>query len=82
MQVVTDSLPTQILRAPTPHSYKTDPWLTGYHEPAFTERSILFSAFWICALCFLRELLAEQYWGLKLFWMQGMCSHFDVPKRP
>ena len=46
LKVVTDSLPTQIPRAPNPHSHKTDPWVTGYHEPPFTARSILFSAFW------------------------------------
>ena len=46
MPVVTDSLPTQISRAPAHPSHKTYPWLTGDHEPIFTARNILFSASW------------------------------------
>ena len=32
--------------------------------------------------CFLREPLDERGWGLRLAWMQGMCSLFDAQNRP
>ena len=36
----------------------------------------------MCALSFIREPLAEWVHGLRLAWMQGMCSLFDAPNRP
>ena len=36
----------------------------------------------ISALCFLWEPLPERGWGLRLAWMQGMCSLFYAPNRP